>query len=388
MNNNNIYTVYYHTFPDNKIYVGITKLNVKDRWLNGRGYQGQEVYAPIIKYGWENIKHDIYVSKVSEEEAREIERSLILEWNTLIPNGWNVSDGGYYNNADIFNKEVSQYDIKGNLIKTFSSQREASYAMINKYSTSICMACKRKIILAFGYQWRYGRKQRIEPINETKKIARLIDQFSIAGEYIGTHLNASAAAKLFTNSLSAGRHILQVCRGERKIAYGYQWRFHVKDIVQCLSVEKFQKEKEVSCYDFTGKLLQTFPSAAKAAQYYNIDDGAITSCCNKRIKTAYGKYWQFGHNDNINIIKPKTGKHGGKTVYQYDLITKKLLNEFQSTAAAAQQVCPGAASNISRVAIGAGKICKGYLWSYLKFDIAPDNLQQLNKELYLKEKRK
>lgn len=382
---NNTFTVYYHTFPDGKIYVGITKLNVEDRWKNGNGYYGQAVYEPILQYGWENIRHDIYITNISEQEARDIEHSLILEWNTLMPNGWNKSDGGYYNNADIFNKEVSQYDITGKLIQTFPSQREASYAMINKYSTSICMACKEKLILAFGYQWRYGHEPQIKPIAANKKITYLIDQFSLQGEYLGTHKNATQAARLFTDSPRAGNHILQVCRGERNIAYGYQWRFHLKDS-KCESIINLQKEKEVSCYNLNGQLIQTFSSLAQAAKYYNIDDGAISECCHGKLKTAYNKYWCFGHNNKIEIIKPKAGKNGGKTIYQYDAKTRLLLNEFQSTSMAAQKICPGSASNISRTAIGKGKTCHGYLWSYLKFEKAPENLQQLNQNLYIKEK--
>lgn len=35
---NNIWTVYEHISPSNKIYVGITSRNPKHRWDNGKGY--------------------------------------------------------------------------------------------------------------------------------------------------------------------------------------------------------------------------------------------------------------------------------------------------------------------------------------------------------------
>ena len=375
------FTVYYHIFPDDKRYIGITSKPVQDRWLNGRGYRGQKVFYPITKYGWDNIQHLIYMTNLTEEEARIIEFNLIQEWNTLIPNGWNESNGGYYNNADIFNKEISQYDIEDNLIATFPSIQNAGYAIIGHPSTSICSACTHNHILAFGYQWRYGHKSKIEPLISDKRITYLIDQFTLDGKYIGTFKNASHAAWQFTHSPRAGNHILQVCRGERKIAYGYQWKFSIKD-KQCDSVLEYKKEKEISAHDLQGKLIKTFKSGAEAAKYYAVDDGTIMTCCKGKTKTAYDKYWAFGHAPEISITKPKAGKHGGKTIYQYDKDTRKFLHEYKSLAEAARQVFNNVNynKNISRTANGIGHTCGPYLWSYLKFDIAPDNLTELNKQ--------
>ena len=56
------YKVYKHTFPNGKIYIGITsKKNVKRRWGNGgSGYKDQTYMRNAInKYGWENVKHEI-----------------------------------------------------------------------------------------------------------------------------------------------------------------------------------------------------------------------------------------------------------------------------------------------------------------------------------------
>lgn len=45
------YTVYFHTFPNGKRYIGITKQEPKRRWRDGKGYEGQAVYNAILKYG-------------------------------------------------------------------------------------------------------------------------------------------------------------------------------------------------------------------------------------------------------------------------------------------------------------------------------------------------
>ena len=51
-----LYSVYIHIFPNQKVYIGITKQEVKKRWKLGEGYKGQDyVYKAIKKYGWANI---------------------------------------------------------------------------------------------------------------------------------------------------------------------------------------------------------------------------------------------------------------------------------------------------------------------------------------------
>ena len=68
----NNYTVYMHIFPNNKRYIGITSMGVKNRWRKGKGYyKCQLIYKAIQKYGWENIKHEILyedLTKLTSEE--------------------------------------------------------------------------------------------------------------------------------------------------------------------------------------------------------------------------------------------------------------------------------------------------------------------------------
>ena len=57
-----IFTVYKHTTPNNKLYIGITSRRPQTRWANGFGYRNNEYFFNAIsKYGWDNIKHEIYL---------------------------------------------------------------------------------------------------------------------------------------------------------------------------------------------------------------------------------------------------------------------------------------------------------------------------------------
>ena len=90
------YIVYQHISPNEKIYIGITSQSTKRRWRNGEGYKSNEYfYNAILKYGWENFKHEILFEGLSKEKAEEIEKKLIIKLDTTNPSkGYNLRDGG------------------------------------------------------------------------------------------------------------------------------------------------------------------------------------------------------------------------------------------------------------------------------------------------------
>ena len=47
------YTVYKHTSPSGKVYIGITSIDVVRRWANGKNYVNCICFNRAIqKYGW------------------------------------------------------------------------------------------------------------------------------------------------------------------------------------------------------------------------------------------------------------------------------------------------------------------------------------------------
>ena len=89
------YKVYCHIFPNGKRYIGITCQELKRRWREGRGYEGQPVYDAILKYGWKNIRHELLFDGLTKEEAeqKEIELIEVLETDSH-KHGYNVEKGG------------------------------------------------------------------------------------------------------------------------------------------------------------------------------------------------------------------------------------------------------------------------------------------------------
>lgn len=90
------YTVYVHTTPNNKRYVGITKQDVNNRWKNSLGYVTQTLfYRAINKYGWDNITHEIVATDLTHDEACALEINLIAQYKSNNPKyGYNRTSGG------------------------------------------------------------------------------------------------------------------------------------------------------------------------------------------------------------------------------------------------------------------------------------------------------
>lgn len=106
---NKIYTVYMHTCPNDKIYIGITCQEIKERWKNGKGYRGAFFYKAIQKYGWENIKHEVLFEGLTKEQAEEKEIELIaLYKSNQREYGYNVANGGGTNSGFHISEETKK----------------------------------------------------------------------------------------------------------------------------------------------------------------------------------------------------------------------------------------------------------------------------------------
>ena len=212
----NNYKVYIHKFPNGKVYIGITRQEPKIRWGGGNGYVRNEyMHRAIKKYGWENIEHIILFDGLSEEDACEIEKSLIKKYRTNEKEfGYNIESGGQCSNlaestkqklrearigksaseetrekmrasrnrfisenpeeykkimenmmlavekaAELKRKPVIQYDLDGNFLAVWNSTREAE-RVLGIYHSHISKCCNKvpKCNTAGGYRWEYADK--------------------------------------------------------------------------------------------------------------------------------------------------------------------------------------------------------------------------------------
>lgn len=192
-----------------KCYIGYTTTSFQTRM---RKHKNDDVKNDIVlgraisKYGWSNFTCEIIEESEDKEKLLELEKYYIKFFNSKIPNGYNMTDGGeklfgennpfyahthtketkqalsekaskrigklnpFYGkhhkeeskvNMGGHKKPVQMLDDNGNILKTFQSQSEAARWCLSmnltkstKANSDIAKRCKdgKK---AFGYFWKY-----------------------------------------------------------------------------------------------------------------------------------------------------------------------------------------------------------------------------------------
>lgn len=126
-----------------KSYVGVTKWNFNTRYSGGKWWlwsHNKHLKIACKKYGLENFSHEIlWEGECSEEELSNLEKLYIEQYNSFIPNGYNLTIGGCHIYTSNY-KEYELIDFSGTLYKVtnlseFSQLNGLNYtAMLNLVS--------------------------------------------------------------------------------------------------------------------------------------------------------------------------------------------------------------------------------------------------------------
>lgn len=190
------FTVYKHTSPNGKVYIGITEQNPAKRWQNGQGYKGNfHFYRAIQKYGWNNFNHEILYTGLTKEQACKIEVELIALYKSDdFDYGYNILFGGEcgfigFKHSKETRKKMSE-----------SHKGQKNY-MYGKHHTD---ESRKKMSDS-----HIGR-----PAHNVKAV------LCVERGYKFSSIQEAA------NCTGANRsHIADVCNGKRRTAGGYHWRF-------------------------------------------------------------------------------------------------------------------------------------------------------------------
>lgn len=278
------YFVYIHTVKKNqKKYVGLTVQNPEKRWKNGKGYKGQKVfYNAILKYGWENISHQVFECDI-EAEMKYLERYLIAYYNTTDRRyGYNISTGGE-NGSGLGKKPIDQYDKQGNFIRTWDSASSIEKEL--NYRAGDISACANKHRpTAYNFYWCYSGQT---PEFKTYGIRRPVYQFDLKGNLIRKFESATEAAKSLGKR---GDHIIDCCNGKQPTAFHYYWSYS-NDTPK---INLYRTIRKVYQFDLEGNKIAEFKNAMDAARSLGkSDNSTILDCCNGKYKTCYGFVWKY-----------------------------------------------------------------------------------------------
>lgn len=121
-----MYSIYLHTFPDGKKYVGSTSKDVENRWRLGWGYKNNKEMFKAIKYvGWENIQHQVIDTAEDKETAIKLEEFYTLLFRSSEP------EFGYNKLAGSIQTEYNKKRISKKVIEFFKNKELSSDVLKN-----------------------------------------------------------------------------------------------------------------------------------------------------------------------------------------------------------------------------------------------------------------
>ena len=265
-----MWTLYSHTSPSGKTYVGVTSVEPKQRWgANGVRYKTNKYfYRAIQKYGWDNFTHRILATGLTKEEASFLEMVCVDFWHLDDPKyGYNINKGGIFGNrmTNETRKKLSELNTGKKLSedtkrKISQSVSKENHPMYGKHHSD---EAKAKMSLAksganhpnYGKHLSQNVREKISKSNIGKKRSDEVKQKFYGGNnhearrVVGINKHNQSDVMIFDCIMDAERqlnisnvNIGLCCRGKRKSAGGYIWQYAEDYINQ--QQQRKQKQKE------------------------------------------------------------------------------------------------------------------------------------------------
>lgn len=288
-------------------YIGQTINSIKNRYHGHKmaaksNRDNMYIHKAMNKYGVEyfNVEEVTCIECDTKEdllnELNFLEQHYIVEYNTLTPNGYNLTRGGA-KCAEWQKKKVDEYDLFGKFVRTYesiiSAVRENGFAN----NSSILKCCAGKSSHAYKRVWRYHDdpldKYPLPDITIAERNNKMapVDQYTKDGIFIQTYESITFAYQMMDMQYSS--HISECCEGKLHTAHGYIWRYHGD------SFDKNRDKRFTACaqYDLDGNFIAKYNSIQDACIAIGKDpkkhNSHISSCCRGTRNTAYGYKWKY-----------------------------------------------------------------------------------------------
>lgn len=288
---------------NDKVYIGQTRRTIKQRWKDHCNsiYTSRYnciLYNAMVKYGVEcfNIvqlgeykfenESDLTI-KLNEEEIKYIQ-----EYNSLKPNGYNLTAGGN-NDAESQREPVDKYTISGIFVATYGSIFEASLSVDEcKSATHISECCKGKLHTAYGFVWRY-KGDNFDKYQIPRSKYELIDKYSLDGVLLET---------LFINDINYNIEVVcKCCAGINKTAYGFVWRIHGEPFDKYEVAYKKKQGRKIVKTDISMNIIQVYDDVHSVEKEMNVHKSTVCKAC-KSNKLWNNHYWFYEDDTTISHL--------------------------------------------------------------------------------------
>lgn len=240
-----------------KCYIGQTYNSLEERWRHHKGNSSKCRYLKkaFNKYGIENFEMKL-ICICFDEDLNKFEYQYIISCNSLVPNGYNLRQGG--NNAKLH--ELTKQKIGETLREGYSSGR-----LINK--------SKGKPNMSFrGFKHTEEAKKKIsEKLKGRKKEAQI-------GKIISDECKQKISEK-----------------AKQKVINEETYK-KISDALKKTNKEskvKITVKRKVLQYDLNNNYIASFNSLTEAAKKYNVSKAAISQVCNGKTRSSQGFIWKF-----------------------------------------------------------------------------------------------
>lgn len=186
-----------------KCYIGQTSRTLEERWYDHCSKHSRclALHSAIVKYGSENFLVEQIDTADTQIEADYKESMWIDCLETISPNGYNLKGGGSYGkHSDEVKTKMKEY-------WATHERTDAQKAAAKSLGTY--------------HKGKSHSKEWNKKIGKSHEIQ--IDQYDLDGVLITTWSSLKEAA----DALNIPRgNICRVCKGERKTAHGFIWKYH------------------------------------------------------------------------------------------------------------------------------------------------------------------
>lgn len=186
------------------------------------------LYSDVKNFGWDNFNvfeiEKIETDTLSELKALLDEKEIfyIEKYNTLYPNGYNISKGGWILPNTFDTCKVYKFDLDGNLLQEYKSMADA--AENNHLSQADISNCcnNKKVATVGGFYWSKNKTFNKPKISAHKKRIIMMD---LSGNILKEFNSITEAAIIMFDNKKKHSAISKCLTGESKTALGYVWRY-------------------------------------------------------------------------------------------------------------------------------------------------------------------